>query len=250
VLAEDRLQDLRMTRRTRTFTDKTDEYIFRSIAKDHSLSDDINLPGGQHRVIAQVNQSDLAFLRERARAIDAEVWVSGSTLHVANRSGRGNETLSLRYQANLLEFSALADLAMQRTSTVVTGWDVAGKQGIRCEVTDTILSGELNGQVSGAWILKDKFGERKEQLAHPVPLNTDEAQIEAEAFFKMTARRFVTARGRMRINARLRVGVLVDVDNVGPLFNGKYYVTEVQHLFDGSGFHTEFTCERAGIGQP
>ena len=36
---------------------------------------------------------------------------------------------------------------------------------------------------------------------------------------------------------------------LGPWFDGKYYVSEVCHRFDGaSGIRTEFTGERPGIG--
>src|SRR6266849_6697570 len=63
VLADDRLQDLRMTRRTRTFTDQSDADAMRTIASDHSLTGDIDASGPTHKVLAQVNQSDLAFVR-------------------------------------------------------------------------------------------------------------------------------------------------------------------------------------------
>jgi hypothetical protein len=34
------------------------------------------------------------------------------------------------------------------------------------------------------------------------------------------------------------------------LFSGKYYVSEVKHLFDGTrGMRTEFMAERAGLGK-
>src|SRR5215831_21174567 len=76
VLAEDALQDLRMTRRTRTFVDQSDADVFNKIADDHKMGKSVQLSGGTHKVLAQVNQSDLAFLRERARAIEAELWVT------------------------------------------------------------------------------------------------------------------------------------------------------------------------------
>src|SRR5260370_28473293 len=38
VLAEDLLQDLRMTRRTRSFEDMSDEDVIRQIAQEHSLT--------------------------------------------------------------------------------------------------------------------------------------------------------------------------------------------------------------------
>jgi hypothetical protein len=79
VLAEDRFQDLRMTRRTRTFTDVSDADVIKQIATDHGLTPEVNIPGPTYKVLAQVNQSDLAFIRDRARSIDAEVWMTDKT---------------------------------------------------------------------------------------------------------------------------------------------------------------------------
>ena len=66
LLAEDRFQDLRMTRRSRSFADIDDTGVFNQIASEHKLTPKVNVQGPKHRVLAQVNQSDLAFLRERA----------------------------------------------------------------------------------------------------------------------------------------------------------------------------------------
>ena len=63
VLAEDRLQDLRMTRRTRSFNDQSDADVAQKITNDHGLTPQIDLGGPTHKLLAQVNQSDLAFLR-------------------------------------------------------------------------------------------------------------------------------------------------------------------------------------------
>ena len=80
VLAEDRFQDLRMTRRTRTFTDVSDADVMSQIANEHGLSPAMSVQGPTYKVLAQVNQSDLAFLRERARSVDAELWMDGNKL--------------------------------------------------------------------------------------------------------------------------------------------------------------------------
>ena len=130
VLAEDRFQDLRMTRRTRTFADVSDADVMQTVAGDHGLSPSISVSGPTHKVLAQVNQSDLAFLRERARAIDAELWMSGQTLNVKPRSGRTGAALPLAFGRELREFSALSDLAGQRTSVNVSGWDVSSKSAL------------------------------------------------------------------------------------------------------------------------
>jgi phage protein D len=251
VLAEDRFQDLRMIRRTRTFTDVSDADIFNQIAGDHGLRPSVSVSGPKYKVLAQVNQSDLAFLRERARAIDAELWMSGNTLNAKSHASRNGGSLPMTYGGPLREFTVLADLAGQRTSVTVNGWDVASKAGLQYEATESVLSGELSNTTSGASILSSALGQRKEALAHTVPLTSQEAQAAAEAYFRMAARRFVVGRGVAETNAKLRVGSYVDLDGLGPLFNGKYYVVEVRHIFDGArGLRTEFTAERPGLGRP
>jgi uncharacterized protein len=250
VLAEDRFQDLRMTRRTRTFADATDADVFNQIASDHGLSPSVGVTGPTYKVLAQVNQSDLAFARERARAIDAELWMEGSTLNAKTHANRGGATLGLARGAQLREFTVLADLAMQRTSVTVNGWDVPSKSAITYEAAESVIASELNGDTSGVSILQSALGARKEALAHTVPLNSQEAQYEAETFFRMSARRFIVGYGVAETNPDLRAGAFVDLKELGALFSGKYYVTEVKHLFDNAkGIRTEFRAERPGIGR-
>jgi phage protein D len=251
VLAEDRLQDLRMTRRTRTFVDVTDADVMKQIAGDHGLTPEVTVDGPRHRVLAQVNQSDLAFLRERARAVGVELWLGGGKLHAKPRSARGQESVRLVYRRELREFSALSDLAGQRTTVSVNGWDVASKRALTHEATDAAISSEVSGQESGVAILKSALGERKEAIAHAVPVTSDEARVRAESYFRLMARRFVTGRGVAEPDPRLRVGASADLQQLGPLFSGKYYVADVRHLFDTThGMRTEFTAERPGIGRP
>ncbi|MFM8356914.1 MAG: phage late control D family protein, partial [Verrucomicrobiota bacterium] len=245
VLAEDRLQDLRMTRRTRTFTDQSDADVFRQIAGDHGVSPDIDLPGPTHKVLAQVNQSDLAFLRERARVLGAELKLEGTTFHVATRPSRGSEPIELNHGRQLRAFTVLADLAHQRTAMAATGWDVAAKSEIRQEAGDSVLGGELEDGESGASLLQSALGERKDSVVHTMPLTSDEARHIAESAFRLAARRFVRGRGVAEPAAHFRVGSTVDLVELGPLFSGKYYVYELCLRFDGQqGLRTEFSCER------
>jgi uncharacterized protein len=251
VLAEDRFQDLRMTRRTRSFADVSDGDVLNQIASDHGLRADVSVSGPSYKLLAQINQSDLAFLRERARSIDAELWMEGSTLKAKPRTGRSTgSAIELTYGNKLREFTVIADTAGQRTSLTVGGWDVGAKSELKFEATESAISGELNGDSSGASVLQSAFGQRKESLVHTVPLTSRETQAEAEAYFKMSARRFVVGRGVAETSGKLRVGAYVDLNDLGPLFNGKYYLAEVKHVFDlSNGMRTEFVGERPGLGK-
>ena len=248
LLAEDRLQDLRMTRRTRSFEDTTDADLFSQVARDHSLRDDIQLDGPTHRVLAQVNQSDLAFLRERARLLEAELWIEDDTLHACPRSARGAETVRLSYGGSLHSFTVQADLAAQRTSVKVHGWDVSAKQTVSHAADKSSVSSELSGNKSGADILEEKLGARIEALVHTVPFSQEEARSYAEGYFRTMARRFVTGSGATDFDSRLRVGNLVELEALGPMFSGSYYICEVRHVFSqASGFRTHFSVERSFI---
>lgn len=249
VLAEDRLQDLRMTRRTRHFGQTSDADVMRQIAQGHGLSADIDVPGGAHTVLAQVNQSDLAFLRERARAAGVELWVEDTQLKAKARSGRSDAATTLDWGVRLRSFNVLADLAHQATRLTVGGWDVAGKQAIAGEAELAVVASELDGGTSGGDLLRQAFGERRATLAHSVPANADEARSTAEAALRTLARRFIVGRGIAETDAALKVGAAVQLKGLGALFSGQYVLSEVRHRFDETlGLRTEFTAERAGLG--
>lgn len=250
ILAEDRLQDLRMTRRTRSFNDITDAQVMQQIAQGHGLTPQIDVSGSTHKVLAQVNQSDLAFMRERARAVGAEVWIDGQTLHAAPRAQRGGANINLTHGAGLREFTVLADLSHQATSVFASGWDVAAKEAINEQADDDVMGAELGQDESGASILRSAFGERKQTYAHTAPASANEAREIATARFRDTARRFVVGAGVAEPDPKLRVGTKAQLSGLGPLFSGNYYVTETRLTFDGQrGLRTNFRCERPGLGK-
>jgi len=249
VLAEDRLQDLRMTRRTRSFEDVKLDDVISSIASDHGLQSQADIDSPDYRILAQINQSDLAFLRERAQAIDAEVWIEGNTIHAQARAQRNSSDVTLTYGQGLYEFAVNADLAGQRTALTVTGWDVDAKEGIAEEASEAAVQNELEGS-GGASLLSSAFGERKEQIVHLAPLTTAEATALAEANYRRLARRFVTGSGLAEGNANIRAGTSLTLQGLGPLFDGKYYVVEARHAFElAAGYKTHFQVERAWLGE-
>ena len=249
VLAEDRFQDLRMERRTRSFEDVTDADVIRRVASQHGLTADVDIDGPVYRVVAQTNQSDLAFLRERAAAADAELWVTDRTLHAQARSRHKTNSVSLTWKANLLEFSVMADLAHQRSSVRVSGWDVASKSALDEEAKESVIGGELDGKRSGSAVLSQALAERHERVVMTVPLSQPEAKAVAEARYRARARRFVRGRGTADGTPELRVGTSLTLGGLGDLFDGKYYVTLARHTFDlAHGYRTAFEAERPGIG--
>ncbi|MBA4175711.1 MAG: hypothetical protein C0505_03995 [Leptothrix sp. (in: Bacteria)] len=248
--AEDALQDLRMTRRTRHFANQSDADVVRAIAGDHGLQTTIDLPGAALPLLVQANESDLAFLRRRARAMDADLFVRDGTLHAVARASRAGPALRLSRGAELREFTVAADLAHQRTALVCSGWDVAAKQAVAARAEASVIQSEAQAGDSGLQLLQQAFGARTDTLTHRVPFDESGARAEAEALLRTLARRFVRGRGTAAVNAALHAGGRVDLVGLGPLFSGEYGVLEVTHRFDaGRGLRSEFTVERPWLGR-
>lgn len=249
ILAEDKLQDLRMVRRTRTFEDASLDGVLDTIVSEHGLQLQIDIDSPQYKTLSQVNQSDLAFIRERARLIDAEVWVEGDALYVQARSRRKVASLELTYKQRLHEFSVLADIAHQRSMLSVSGWDIGAKDKLEYSAGQDCIQSEIGNGLGGAQVLNDAFGNRHENVAHLTPMSDDETQNLAESYYRTMARRFVTGRGLAEGDARLKAGAHVTIDGVGSLFNGLYFVNSVHHMFcQDDGFRTQFCVQRPFIG--
>lgn len=250
VLAEDRLQDLRMTRRSMSYENQSDADVFQAIAQRNGLTPDVDVSGPKHTHIFQHELSDLAFLRERAAAVDAELWVDDKTLKVRAHADRSTDSITVSYGSELREFTVVADLADQVTKLKVTGWDVAAKREIAEESEDSALGSELGSDESGSSILGTALRSRTETVYDTVPITTDEAKAQAQSLFRRRARRFVVGRGVCDGNAKVHVGVKLTLQGLGPLFTGEYYAGQVRHVFDDvHGYRTEFEVERPGIGR-
>ena len=140
-------------------------------------SSDVDLPGPTHRVIAQVDQSDLAFLRSRARRVGAEVWVADDTLHVARRTSRRQGRVVLSHRQNLREASIGADLAGSARRSPSAAGTRRPRRPSTCEADVAALASErAGGGTAGAELLRQAFGERPERVVHTVPLGPDEAR--------------------------------------------------------------------------
>lgn len=250
VSAEDALMRLRMTRRVKTYRDVTDAEIAAEISSAHGLRSDVDADGPRYDLVQQVNQSDLAFLRERARLIRAELWCSEDTLHFATRTKRRGTKLTLVQGNHLLNVRLCADLAHQRSDVVVTGYDARTAKGID-ERSGDAISAEVTAGRTGVAILRKTFGRAVSLRVREPALTADEARSFAKAEMLRRARSFVRVSGTTRGSPDMVVGSNLDLQQVGPPFDGPgYYAAVVRHTFDlTDGLRTHFVAERPTLNE-
>jgi Bacteriophage probable baseplate hub protein len=249
VYAEDKLMNLRMTRRMKTWENMSDADIASAIASANGLNADSNAPGPTYKVVQQWNQSDLAFLRERARLIQAEVWFESGNLCFKTRGTRSCTSITLVQGRELIDVQVRADLAHQRTKVKTSGFDANARDKINEEAGADAIQAEISGGRTGPAILQQAFGERVSYRVRENPLGSGEASAWAKAEMLRRCRGFVTVVGTTDGTPDMVVGSRLDLDRVGTPFNGDgYYVVRVCHTYDlTSGYRTHFEAQRATI---
>lgn len=251
VHAEDALMRLRMTRRMRTYRSVTDADIAAEIAAAHRLTSDAVAAGPRYDVVQQLNQSDLAFLRERARLVQAELWCTGDELHFRDRASRTGTELTLVQGPDLLALRACADLAHQRSSVVVTGYDARREAVIDERAGPEVVDAEVAGGRTGPRLVARALHGGASYRVREAALTSTEAAAWARAEMLRRGRRFVTVSGVTRGSPDMIVGSRLDLRRIGaPFDGGGYYVTRLTHTFDHvHGFRTHFDAERPTLSE-
>lgn len=251
IFAEDAMMRLRMTRRLRSYSRVTDADLAATIADEHGLQSEVDVDGPRYDVVQQLNQSDLAFLRERARLVQAELWVEGRTLHMASRTRRPGTELTLVQANQLLSVRLIADLAHQRSEVVVSGYDASAADVIDERARADTIDAEIARGRTGPRTVEQALGGSTTLRVREAALTGDEARAFADAEMLRRARRFVNVVGTTRGSPDMVVGSRLTLQQVGAPFEGPgYYVTRIRHTVDlVRGLRTYFEAERATVNE-
>ncbi|MGZ8204108.1 MAG: phage late control D family protein [Burkholderiales bacterium] len=248
VCAEDPLQRARMGRRSRIHDAKSPADVARDIAGELGLTPVIAGLSTPVGTWAQLNESDLAFLRRLVGRFDGDLQVVGRELHVSPRGAVRRGTLELELHGQLARARIAVDLADQVTQITARGWNAGDGRAVSGSAAALAHGGPGTGR-DGAALLRELLDERSEHIGHIAVENDDEARAVAEAAFDLRARRLVKLEGVAEGNPQLRVGTHCVVTGVDRRFENTYYVTRACHRFDvREGYRTEFSAECAYLG--
>jgi len=248
VLAEDALGAARRHRRSAVYTDRSPADVVRQIAGDLGLEPALTGLDAPVATWAQLNETDLGFLRRLLGRFDADLQVVGRRLQVAPRSEVQRGSLELALYSQLVQVRITADLAHQATAVGVAGWNAVDGAAVQARATQIGHAGPGQGRSGPDWA-RQALGERTEHLAQPLVATDAEARAVAEAAFDQRARRFVRAEGVAEGNARLRVGCHLRLTGLSAPFDNTYYVHRTSHRFDTTqGYRVEFGAECAYLG--
>ena len=248
VLAEDPLGRARMARRSKVYSDMSPAAVVEAVAAELGLRPTVTGLAEPVGTWAQLNESDLAFLRRLVGRLDGDLQIVGEELQVAPRGEVRRGELTLELHGQLARARVVADLSQQISKITTAGWDPVGGSAVSGEASRLTHGGPGSGTAGADWLVR-ALEPRSEHLGHLAVATDAEARAVAEAAFDQRARRLVRLDGVAEGNAQLRVGSNVAVTGLSPRWDNSYYVVEACHRYDvRAGYRTEFVGECAYLG--
>ena len=241
----DRGHRLARGRRTMSYTNFKDSDMASQIAGNYGLSAEVESTSETFQYVLQHDQSDAAFLRERARRIGFEVYVRGKSLIFRSCKNEGNSSLVLSQDTGLLEFYPRLSTMQQASKVQVRSWNADEKSAWVGTANSSDENGKMGGDTTGLAATSDAFGEACISTgAHPENSQGD-ADGAALGRLKDVALSYITAEGTSTGRTDLRAGSVVKIQGMGKRFSGLYYFTSTTHTYTPHlGYRTSFRARR------
>jgi phage protein D len=237
----DQRHRLQRGRKVRTFVKMKDSDIAAKIAREAGLTARVVDSRMNHEYLIQANQTDLQFLQERARRINYEVLIDGTSLSFRPVASDTRPALSLSLATDLSEFRARLALAGQVTEAIVRGWDAKEKQKIE---TPARKIDKMGGQKHAVSLAQEAFGPAEEVVVTCPVMSREEADRLAQARLDALSLSLIQGEGVCPGRPELRAGKVIDIQGVGKRFSGPYYVVSASHRYGPAGYSTHFTVWR------
>ena len=251
------LHRLQGASKVRSFQDKTDREIAEQIGSEVHLSVDADDTGPPLKYMCQNNETDIAFLKRRASFLHFEILVPETTLiyRKAQESAQKVYTLlwtqsqksfaSVSSTLPLKSFSPQLNTKKPANQVEYRSYDPATKQAFVVSADVGDQSSKMGGQQAGADVAAAALKQQCKRVYVSVPFaSQEEGQQMAKATYNESAMDFVTGTAETIGIPDLRGGCVVELDGVGPRFNGEYYLDQVTHTIGGSGYQTSLSVKR------
>lgn len=242
----DRSHRLYRETKSRAFVNVKDSDLAEQVARAAGLQAEVQATSTVYDHVYQHNQSDLAFLMQRAWRIGYECFVESDTLHF-RRPPSGGEGVTLVWGEDLLSFEPRMTLAEQVDEVLVKGWNENSQEPIVGRAGNGALYPQLGEEKNGAeWAAA--FGAGKRVIVDQPVVSQAEADVLAAARLNELSGAFVEAHGVAFRRPDLKAGRTVTLEALGSRFSGAYLVTNVRHIYTPEGLHSSFTVRGSRTG--
>ena len=242
IRAFDVMHRLARGRRVRSFLNMTDGDVLQKIASEAGMTASAEHASIVHPYLFQNNETDLEFLRTRAKAAGSVLFADGRSIRFEPPKPEG-DAIEMQWGENLQEFRPRMTTVNQVSSVTVRGWDPKTRQ----EIVGQAKHGDGQPQVGesrkSADVVQSAFNRESPMLSADRPVRT---QAEADQMARALAGRhssgFIEAEGMCIGNAKILAGSSIRLKALGDRFSGTYLVTSCKHVYSPQdGYQTHFS---------
>ncbi|MCP5013272.1 MAG: phage late control D family protein [Aestuariibacter sp.] len=231
-------------RKTKTFTNVMDSAMAQKIIGAAGVAVQATASNVVHPYVVQHNQTDFAFLQERANRIGFELVAKGKTILFRPRPIDKQAEITLTLGTDIIEFTPRLTTMAQVSEVVVKGWDITKKAAI----VGTAKSGKEKaalGATLGPKATNSAFGSTSASFTNSPVFNQAEADQMAIGRFNEMALDYIGGEGICRGRSDLKAGTIVAIEGMGDRYSGSYYITSVKHIWiKGGDYQLYFTYKR------
>lgn len=226
VVCKDKAAKMTVARASRYFYDVTDSDVMEELITAHGLSADVTATNQTHESIVQYQGTDWDFLLMRAELAGMLAFVADGTVTVKAPDPGQSPVQTFVNGATILNFEAELDAESQLKATSTAAWDPSTHTMLETEGADpgypdqgNITAGEMTDVLS-----PDAY-----HLHHSGHLDETELQTWSDSLLSRS--RLAKIRGRMSCQgfAGVRIGDVIELQDVGERFDGTAYVSAVRH---------------------
>ncbi|VAW85171.1 VgrG protein [hydrothermal vent metagenome] len=214
-------------RKNANYIDAKDSDIMSKLIGNYSgLSATVEASDTEYKELVQYYSTDWDFMLSRAEINGMLVCVDDAKITIGAPQSEETAQLKVAYGEDLIEFSADLDARSQLASVTSSGWDPAKQAIVNAE--ESVLTVGNSGNLTSKELAK-VMGLDKFCLQSPVPLESTALSNWAKGQQLKAA--LARIRGRMKFqgSAKAKIGGLIELIGVGERFNGRVFVSAVEH---------------------
>jgi Rhs element Vgr protein len=236
VECRDKACKLTVGRKNANYVDAKDSDIIARLIDDAGLSSDVAASATQYTELVQYYATDWDFLLARAEANGFLVVVEDGKLTVRPPDTSAAPELQVTYGQDIHEFHADVDAMTQLATVKGVSWDLKSQAVVVGQEGPQRLNAQ--GDLDAATLAK-VIGLDSYRLQTAAPL--EQAALKDWAKARQIKAGLSRIQGRMKFqgSAKAKVGKLIALEGVGKRFNGKVYVSAVQHAIADGDWVTE-----------
>ena len=236
VEAKDKSTSLALRRRNSYFFDQKDSEVIEQLSSDAGLDTDVEATPVTYKEMVQYNCSDWDFILSRAEMNSMLVLTDDGKVIVKKPSMAGTSVLTATYGSNILEFETEMDARRQFKSVKTHSWNYSDQK--LEDSDDGSFSFSESGNISSS-DLADVFNSDEYAVNHAAFIADEELKEWADAFAMKSILSKICGKVKVQGIAVVKPGSIITLDGMSDRFNGKVFVTGVQHVFSDKDYITE-----------